>query len=131
MAKVVHPSGWPAPHGYAHGIVAGGRLLAVAGQIGVGGDGRLVSSKFSDQFAAAVANVLAVVTAAGGIAQDIVSMTVHVVDRQEYLASRTAIGVDWRRQMGRHYPAMTLVEVKGLVDAKALVEIGALAVLSP
>ncbi|HEX3698957.1 MAG TPA: RidA family protein [Polyangia bacterium] len=130
MADAVHPPGWPSPRGYAHGMLASGKLLAVAGQIGADQHGRLVSDEFPDQFAAALANVLAVVTAAGGTAHDIVSMTVFVVDKQHYLDSRPALAQRWQKHLGRHYPAMTLVEVKGLVDAGAQVEIQALAVLA-
>jgi enamine deaminase RidA (YjgF/YER057c/UK114 family) len=111
-------------------MLASGKLLAVAGQIGADQHGRLVSDEFPDQFAAALANVLAVVTAAGGTAHDIVSMTVFVVDKQHYLDSRPALAQRWQKHLGRHYPAMTLVEVKGLVDAGAQVEIQALAVLA-
>ena len=105
-------------------------MLAVAGQIGRDADGRLVSGEFSNQFAAALDNVLRVVNAAGGSAPEIVAMTVFVVDRLQYRAARTALSPLWRQRMGKHYPAMTVVEVSGLLDDGALVEIQALAVLA-
>jgi enamine deaminase RidA (YjgF/YER057c/UK114 family) len=131
MGAVVKPEGWPEPRGYAHGVVATGRLLAIAGQLGADDDGRLASREFPDQFAAAVDNVLAVVNAAGGTPQDIIAMTVFVVDMAQYQASRAAIGVAWQRRLGKYFPAMSVVSVNGLVDEGALVEIQALAVLPP
>ena len=129
MTDVVQPAGWPRPSGYAHGVAATGRLLAVAGQIGTAADGRLVSGEFSDQFATALDNVVRVVHTAGGTAADIIAMTVFVVDRRQYRAARAALAPLWRQRMARHYPAMTVVEVSALLDDGALVEIQALAVL--
>lgn len=110
-------------------MAASGRLLAVAGQIGTGADGRSVAREFPDQFAAALDNVVRVVRTAGGSATDIIAMTVFVVDRRLYQDARPALASLWRERLGAHYPAMTLVEVKGLLDDDALVEIQALAVL--
>lgn len=130
MAETIQPSGWARPAGYAHGMAASGRLLAVAGQVGRAADGGLVASDFPDQFAAALDNVLRVVHTAGGRAADIIAMTVFVVDGRQYQSARTALAPLWRQRMGDHYPAMTVVEVKGLLDEGALVEIQALAVLA-
>jgi enamine deaminase RidA (YjgF/YER057c/UK114 family) len=110
-------------------MLAAGRVLAVGGQIGAGPDGRLASGGLVPQFELALGNVVEVVGAAGGRIDDVVSMTVYVVDRAAYLAARAELGEVWRRRAGRHFPAMTLVEVKGLVDEGAVVEIQALAVL--
>jgi enamine deaminase RidA (YjgF/YER057c/UK114 family) len=110
--------------------VAPGRIVAIAGQIGADREGKLVSRDFLKQFEQALDNVVAVVRAAGGKAEDILSMTVYVIDRLQYLASMQELGVSWRLRVGHHFPAMTLVEVKGFVDADALVEIQALAVIA-
>jgi enamine deaminase RidA (YjgF/YER057c/UK114 family) len=131
MAEVIQPEGWPTPRGFANGMVASGRVLAVAGQLGVGRDGRLVSGDFVRQFEQALSNVVEVVATAGGTVEDIVSLTVYVVDRLQYLGSLQELGLSWRLRAGHHFPAMTLVEVKGLVEGEALVEIQALAVLDP
>ena len=129
MPEVIQPAGWARPVGYSHGMVATGRLLAVAGQIGAGPDGGVVEGGLAAQLDRALANVIEVVAAAGGRAQDIVAMTIFVVDRLAYLAARAELGEVWRRRAGRHYPALTLVEVKGLLAERAVVEIQALAVL--
>jgi enamine deaminase RidA (YjgF/YER057c/UK114 family) len=129
MPEVVQPEGWPAPRGYAHGMVAAGRLLAVAGQLGAGRDGALVGPELARQFDQALANVIEVVRAAGGAPTDIVSITAYVTDHAQYLGARAALGEVWRARMGRHYPAMTLVEVRALLETGAVVELQALAVL--
>jgi enamine deaminase RidA (YjgF/YER057c/UK114 family) len=129
MPEVIQPEGWPRPCGTAHGVLATGRVLAVAGQTGAGPDGRLVAGGLVAQFDRALGNVAAVVIAAGGGIDDLVSMTIYVLDRGAYVAAREALGEVWRRRMGRRYPALTLVEVRGLYDEGALVELQALAVL--
>ena len=128
MPEVINPEGWARPAGFSHGMVAAGRVLAVAGQIGAGPDGRLEAGLVA-QFDRALANVAEVVSAAGGRIEDVVSMTIYVIDRAAYEAARPALGEVWRRRAGRHYPAMALVEVRGLVTEGALVEVQALAVL--
>jgi enamine deaminase RidA (YjgF/YER057c/UK114 family) len=128
MPEVIQPEGWARPSGTSHGVLAAGRVLAVAGQIGAGPDGRLEAGGLPAQLDRALANVAAVLAAAGGRPADLVSMTIYVVDRAAYLAARPALGEIWRRRVG-HYPAVTLVEVKGLVEAGAVVEVQALAVL--
>ena len=130
--QVVDPPELGAPQGYANGVVvpAGRRLLFVAGQIGWDGEQRLVGDDFGAQFAQALANVLTVVRAAGGEAADVARLTVYVVDKAEYAASRRALGQHWRELMGRHYPAMALVEVRGLLAPGAKVEIEAVAALT-
>jgi enamine deaminase RidA (YjgF/YER057c/UK114 family) len=129
MSDVIKPEGWPRPSGFSHGVLARGQMLAIAGQIGAGPDGRLVGNDLVVQFDRALGNVLEVVGAAGGRIDDLVSMTIYVLDCGAYVAAREALGGVWRRRAGRHYPAMTLVEARGLAAAGALVEISALAVL--
>ena len=127
--EVIHPPGFPPPRGYSNGILAEGRLLFVAGQVGWNEHAELVSSRFADQFDQALANAIAVVMTAGGKPQAIVRLTIYVIDKEEYIASQREIGERYRARMGRHYPAVTLVEVKALLEPGALVEIEATAVL--
>jgi enamine deaminase RidA (YjgF/YER057c/UK114 family) len=128
---LVNPSGMPSPRGYSHGVLApaGARTLYVAGQIGWDGAGRLIGDTFLAQFEQALRNVLAVVTAAGGGAHDIARFTIYVTDRTEYTSQLAPVGEAYRRVLGRHYPAMALVEVKALVEAGAKVEIEATAAI--
>lgn len=126
---IINPTDLPAPQGYSHGIAAQGRLLFVAGQIGWSPTGALVGVGFADQFDQALANVLAVVAAAGGTPESVVRLTIFVTDRAGYVAARRRIGELYRARMGRHYPSMTLVEVRSLLEPGAVVEIEATAVL--
>ena len=128
--RVVQPEGWPAPRGYANGVVVESTgALHVAGQIGWDEHGKLVSPELVPQFARALDNVLAVVAAAGGTARTIVSMTVYVTDIAAYRSSKLQLGHAWRERMGNHYPAMALVGVTELVEPRARVEIQAVAEL--
>ena len=127
--KVIHPKTWPAARGYSNGIVAEGPVLYVGGQIGWDGT-TVVSDDFCEQFARALDNIIAVVTEAGGQPYDIVRMTIFVTDLSTYRASAKPLGALWRARFGRHYPAMALVGVTGLVEPRALVEIEATAVIS-
>ena len=129
--KVINPPTLGRPSGYANGVLTppGVRVLFVAGQIGWDERQRLVSEDFVAQFDRALRNVLAVVAEAGGAPGSIGRMTVYVTDKREYLARRAEIGAAWREHLGRHYPAMTLVEVKALLEDGAKVEIEATAVL--
>jgi enamine deaminase RidA (YjgF/YER057c/UK114 family) len=129
--EAVNPEALGAPKGWSNGLLApaGGRILFVAGQTARGPDGRIVGGGFVAQFEQALANSLAVVAAAGGGPLHVGRMTVFVTSRAEYLASLRPLGEAWRRRMGRHYPAMALVEVSALVDEGAMVEIEATAVL--
>ena len=129
--EIVNPASLAAPKGWSHGVLAprDGRLLFVAGMAGfTEGDGGEPPA-FVEQFARALDQLLAVVREAGGEASDVARMTVYVTDLAEYLAARAALGGVWRERFGRHYPAMALLEVKGLVDRGAVVEIEATAVL--
>jgi enamine deaminase RidA (YjgF/YER057c/UK114 family) len=122
---IINPSPLGQPSGWNHGMLgpAGGRVLFVAGQTAAGAGGIV------EQWERALERVVTVVRAAGGAPQDIGRMTVYVTDRAAYLAARRALGEVHRRHMGKHYPAMALVEVKALVDEGALVEIEATAVI--
>ena len=132
--RTIHPEGWRAPSGYANGVLseAPGRLLSVAGQIAWDAEGRLVGEDdFAVQFRQALSNVVDVVRAAGGEPRHVQEMTVYVTDKHAYVASVKAVGGAWRELMGRHYPAMALVQVADLLEEGALVEIQARAVLPP
>ncbi len=126
---LINPPDLARPIGFSHGAVGRGRLLAVAGQIGWDGDGRLVSDDFAAQFEQALANVARVVAAAGGRPEDVISLRIYVADKRAYLASTKAVGAAYRKHFGRHFPAMALVEVKALLEPGAQVEIEALAAL--
>ena len=131
--EFVEPEGWERPRGYANGVVAppGARLLFVAGQIAWDADQVLVGGQdFVAQFRKALRNVLVVVDAAGGAATDLVSCTVYVKDKHAYLAATRELGAVWKELVGRHYPAMALVEVRDLLEEGALVEIQAVAAVS-
>jgi enamine deaminase RidA (YjgF/YER057c/UK114 family) len=127
---IILPEGWPRPRGYANAVLLPrGRALHVAGMVGWDTDERMVSDDFAAQFRQALANVLACVSAAGSRPEWIGSMTLYVTDKGEYRANLKAVGKAWRELMGRHYPAMALVEVKGLLEEGAKLEITATAVV--
>ena len=126
---IIHPDGWAPTKGYSNGIVASGRVLAIAGQVGWTADQRFEATDFTGQFDQALANVVAVLKAAGGVPEDLIKMTIYVTDLQAYHSAKRALGPIWRRHMGRHFPAMALIGVAGLVDEGALLEIESMAVL--
>jgi enamine deaminase RidA (YjgF/YER057c/UK114 family) len=130
---LINPESLGAPRGYSNGVLtaAGGRLLFVAGQVGWDERQTIVSDDFAGQFDRALANVVAVVTAAGGAPDHIARLVIYVTNKQEYTGSLKKIGQSYRAHMGKHFPAMVLVEVKGLLDDNAKVEIEAVAVLNP
>jgi len=129
MTDRIQPEGWAEPRGYANGMRARGEIVAVAGQIGWNANRELVSEDFIAQFAQALANVVTVVRTAGGRPEDLVSLTLYVVDVKEYVGRRSEVGEAYRKIMGGHYPAMALVQIGALVDPGAKVEIQGLAVL--
>ena len=130
MTRVVNPVGLGEPSGYSNGMVASNGLLFVAGQIAWNEAQTISSDTFTDQFDRALGNVLAVVAAAGGRPSSITKLTIFITDKAAYLAERVEIGRRYIERMGRHFPAMTLVEVKSLLEERALVEIEAVADLS-
>jgi len=127
--KVLQPANWPRPKGYSNGISATGRMIFTAGIIGWDENEMFPEHTLHGQFAQALRNTLQILAEDGAGPQHIVRMTCYVIDRSEYLNSRNEIGTAWREIMGPNYPAMALVEVKGLVESAALVEIETTAVV--
>jgi enamine deaminase RidA (YjgF/YER057c/UK114 family) len=127
--KVLQPPGWPRPKGYSNGISAKGRMIFTAGIVGWDEHESFPEYTLHGQFAQALMNTLEILAQDGAGPQHIVKMTCYVTDRGEYLNSRDEIGTAWREIMGPNYPAMALVEVKGLVEGAAKVEIETTAVV--
>ncbi len=127
--RLLHPDGWAAPKGYTNGILATGRSLHVAGQIGWDAEQRLVPGGLVPQTRQALENIVAVLASGGARPEHLVRLTWYLTDRAAYLAAAKEIGAVYREVIGRHYPAMTAVEVSSLMESDALVEIEATAVL--
>ena len=129
----INPGSLGAPHGYSNGVLteAGGRLLFIAGQVAWDRQQRIVSTDLVEQFDRALANVIAVVAEAGGQPEQIARLVIYVTDKDEYKKHLKEIGERYRARMGKHFPAMVLVEVTGLLEDRAKVEIEAVAALSP
>jgi enamine deaminase RidA (YjgF/YER057c/UK114 family) len=127
--QMLHPKHWKAAKGYANGIAAEGRLVFVAGQIGWNAGQKFESRDFVKQVKQALENVVAVVAEAGGKREHITRLTWFVTDKKEYLARLAEVGEAYRAVMGKHFPAMTMVQVVALVEDDALVEIEANAVV--
>jgi enamine deaminase RidA (YjgF/YER057c/UK114 family) len=125
----LQPPGWAAPKGYANGIAAKGTLVFVGGQIGWDGEQRFQSDDFIEQTRQALQNVHAVLACAGAGPEHMVRMTWYITDRDEYNARLRELGSAYRDVMGRHFPAMTCVEVSRLVETRAKVEIEVTAVV--
>jgi enamine deaminase RidA (YjgF/YER057c/UK114 family) len=129
---IVQPEGWPRPSGYANGIVAAGRVLAVAGQVGWDPHTQaIVAPDFVSQARQALTNVVAVVRAAGGQPHHVVRLTWYITSHDAYASAGRELGRAYRDVFGGHYPAMSVVVVAGLIESGALLEIEALAVLDP
>ena len=128
---IVNPKSLGAPSGYANGLIAeaGGKLLFIAGQIASNEDQQIVSDDFVEQFDKALENVVTVVTAAGAEAASIARLVIYVTNKIEYRQRRREVGERYRKHMGKHFPAMVLVQVAGLLDDAAKVEIEGIAVL--
>jgi enamine deaminase RidA (YjgF/YER057c/UK114 family) len=126
--ELLQPPGWKRPLGYANGVLAAGTPVFVAGQVGWQ-DGVFETDDFVAQVRQALRNVLAVLAEAGAGPRDVVRLTWYVVDRAEYLARQAELGQAYREVMGRHYPAMSVVQVAALLEERARVEIEATAVL--
>jgi enamine deaminase RidA (YjgF/YER057c/UK114 family) len=128
--EILQPEGWPRPSGYANGVAASGRIVTVAGQVGWNpATGALASDDFAAQARQALANVRAVLRAAGAEPRHVVRLTWYITDRDAYLAARQALGAAYREVFGTHYPAMSVVVVAGLLEPRAQVEIEATAVV--
>ena len=127
--KTLQPPGWTPAKGYANGVTARGTLVFVSGQVGWNASQQFESDDFVAQARLALANIVAVLREAGTGPEHIVRMTWYVVDKREYLASARALGAAYREIVGRHFPAMTAVEVTALMEDAARVEIEATAVI--
>ncbi len=127
--QVIHPKGWAAAKGYANGVLCSDGQLFVGGQIGWNADQEFETHDFVGRLQQALSNVVSVVEAAGGTVTDIVRLTWYLTDKKEYISRQKEVGEVYRRVMGRHFPAMTVVVVKELIEDEALLEIEATAVL--
>jgi len=127
--RAVNPAGWARPKGYSNGVVGRGSLVFVAGQVGWNAEERFESDDFVAQVRQALKNTVDVLTAAGAKAEHIARMTWYVLDKKEYVARIAEIGAAYRDIIGRSFPAMTLVEVSGLVADRARVEIESTALI--
>ena len=128
---LINPEALGAPSGYANGLLidGGGKLLFIAGQIAWDNNQKIVSDDFVEQFDKALANVITVVRAAGGEAENIARLVIYVTDKIEYRDRTKEVGDCYRKHMGKHFPAMVLVQVAGLLDDRAKVEIEGMAVI--
>jgi enamine deaminase RidA (YjgF/YER057c/UK114 family) len=127
--QILQPPGWARAKGFSNGIAASGKLVFIAGQVGWTGEGEWKSRDFAGQFRQALANILEVLAQANGRPEHIVRLTWYVLDKREYLSSLKAVGQAYRELMGRHYPTMAVVQVSGLVEDEARLEIEATAVV--
>lgn len=127
--QILQPAGWAPPRGYSNGMAARGRTVVIGGQVGWDGQCRFHSSDFVEQAKQALQNVVAVLAEAGGRPGHIVRMTWYVIDKREYLASYPRLGPAYREVIGRNFPAMTAVQVVGLMEDAARVEIEATAII--
>jgi enamine deaminase RidA (YjgF/YER057c/UK114 family) len=129
MMQILQPPGWARPKGFSNGISCRGRLVFIAGQIGWTPQGEWRERGFAGQFRQALANILAVLKEANGRPEHVVRLTWYVLDKREYLSSLAEVGAAYRELMGRHYPTMAVVQVGGLVEEAARLEIEATAVI--
>ena len=130
MMKILQPPAWAKPRGFANGIaVKGGTTVYIAGQVGYDGQGVWREKGFAGQFRQALSNILDVLAEAGGRPEHLVRLTWYVLDKQEYLGAIREVGAAYRELMGRHYPVMAVLQVSGLVEDAARLEIEATAVI--
>jgi enamine deaminase RidA (YjgF/YER057c/UK114 family) len=127
--RILQPPGWARAKGFSNGIAAKGALVFIAGQIGWTGDGKWEARDFAGQFRQALHNILAVLKEADGKPEHLVRLTWYVIDKDEYLRALPEVGAAYRELMGRHYPTMAVVQVGGLVEREARLEIEATAVI--
>ncbi|HEX6155518.1 MAG TPA: RidA family protein [Burkholderiales bacterium] len=127
--RVPDPHGWKAPVGYANGIAAAGNLVFVAGQVGWNAQQVFESEDLAAQFEQALSNVIAVLAQAGARPEHVCRMTAYCCDKPAYLRARRELGAIWRRRMGRHYPAMSMIFVSDLLDSPGKIELEATAVI--
>jgi enamine deaminase RidA (YjgF/YER057c/UK114 family) len=129
MMRFLHPQNWTRASGYSNGVAAEGRQLFIAGQIGWNARQEIVSDDFVAQVEQALRNIVAILAEADARPEDLVRLTWYVTDKREYLARSREVGEAYRRAIGRHFPAMTVVQVVALLDDRAKVEIEATAVV--
>lgn len=129
MHEILQPDGWAKPIGYSNGVAANGRLIFTGGQIGWNAQCQFEFDDLVDQIGQTLANITAILAQAGAGPEHITSMTWYLTDLAEYRAARERMGAAYRKAMGRHFPPMAVVQVSGLVEARAKVEIQATAVL--
>ena len=127
--KTLLPPGWPRPKGYSNGISARGRIIFTAGVVGWDEQERFAAPDLAGQFAQVLRNIVAILAEDGAGPEHVVRMTCYVTSRDDYVASLPEIGEAWRATMGKNYPAMAVVEVSGLVEPEARIEIEATAVV--
>ena len=127
--QILQPPGWAKPKGFANGIAASGKLIFIAGQVGWTGEGKWEARDFAGQFRQTMKNILEVLKQANGRPEHIVRLTWYVLDKHEYLNSLKSVGEAYRELMGRHYPTMAVVQVGGLIEPEARLEIEATAVV--
>lgn len=127
--EFLHPPGWPRARGYSNGVAASGRTVCVSGMVGWDASGQFRSDDFVAQARQALENIVAVLAEAGAQPVHIVRMTWYVLDKREYLEAGSALGAAYRDVIGRHYPAMSAVQVSGLMEDRARVEIEATAIV--
>jgi enamine deaminase RidA (YjgF/YER057c/UK114 family) len=127
--RLVNPPELAPALGFSHAAVGEGRLIALAGQIAWDANGKLVSSDFAPQFAQALANLVVALRAAGGGPTDLISLRIYVTDKRAYNAARKEVGAAYRQHLGKHFPAMALLQVADLLEPGALVEIEGLATI--
>ena len=127
--QILQPPSWARAKGFSNGIVASGKLVFIAGQVGWTGQGEWKEKSFAGQFRQTIRNILDVLAEAKGKPEHIVRLTWYVLDRDEYLASLKEVGAAYRELMGKHYPTMAVVQVSGLVEREARLEIEATAVV--
>jgi enamine deaminase RidA (YjgF/YER057c/UK114 family) len=129
MMQALQPPGWARPKGFSNGIACTGKLVFIAGQIGWTGQGEWRDRSFAGQFRQALQNIVDILKEAQGRPEHIVRLTWYVLDKQEYLAALKDVGAAYRKLMGKHYPTMAVVQVAGLVETEARLEIEATAVI--
>ena len=129
LLQVLQPPGWARPKGFSNGIACRGTLVFISGQVGWTGQGEWKERSFAGQFRQALQNILEVLAQAQGRPEHIVRLTWYVLDKQEYLASLKDVGAAYRAVMGRHFPTMAVLQVSGLIEPEARLEIEATAVI--
>ncbi len=128
--KFLLPEGWESPKGYSQGVVAEGRQIFISGQIGWDENSIFQTDDFAEQAGQALRNIISILAEADASAEHITRLTWFITDKQEYLASLKSLGQKYREEVGRHFPAMSVVEVSSLIEDRAKVEIEATAVIS-